>query len=101
MRPARFAPIFCRRIRRRRTEAAAADYASTATNALAVLDTMHGKQIGDPDQAAAALLKVVDSDNPPLHLLLGSDALRRARVKLDAVIEEMNAWEKLTLSTDY
>lgn len=84
-----------------RSEAAASDYAGTATNALAVLDTMHGKQIGDPDRAAAALLQIVDSDKPPLHLLLGSDALRRARVKLDTVIEEMNAWEKLTLSTDY
>jgi NAD(P)-dependent dehydrogenase (short-subunit alcohol dehydrogenase family) len=84
-----------------RSEAAAGDYASTATNALAVLDTMHGKQVGDPDLAAAAFLKLVDSDKPPLHLLLGSDALRRARAKLDTLIEEMNEWETLTLSTDY
>jgi hypothetical protein len=31
---------------------------------------------------------------PPLHLLLGTDPLRRARDKLDAVIEEMNRWEQ-------
>ncbi len=76
-----------------RSQAAAADYAGTATNALAILDTMHGKQIGDPDQAAAAFLELVDSDKPPVQLLLGSDALRRARTKLDAVIAEMNEWK--------
>jgi NAD(P)-dependent dehydrogenase (short-subunit alcohol dehydrogenase family) len=77
------------------------DYATTAASNVSRLDTMNGKQSGDPDRAAVALLKLVDSDHPPVHLLLGSDALRRAREKLDAVIEEMNEWETVTLSTDF
>ncbi len=59
------------------------------------------RQIGDPDKAAAAILELVDTPNPPLHLLLGSDALRRAREKLDVVIDEMDRWESVTRSTDY
>lgn len=65
------------------------------------LDAMAGRQIGDPDKAAAAILELVDAPNPPLHLLLGSDALRRAREKLDAVIDEIDRWETVTRSTDY
>jgi hypothetical protein len=36
-----------------------------------------------------------------VHLLLGSDALRRAREKLDNLIDEMDRWEPVTRSTDY
>ena len=46
-------------------------------------------------------MALVRSDNPPLHLLLGSDALRRMRTKLDQVVDEIDAWETTTLSTDY
>jgi hypothetical protein len=36
-----------------------------------------------------------------LHLLLGTDALRRARENLDEVIEEIDRWEETTRSTDF
>jgi hypothetical protein len=62
---------------------------------------MAGKQPGDPARAAQALLAVVDAEQPPLHLLLGSDALRRAREKLDVLIEEMDCWEEVTRGTDF
>ncbi|NLS27457.1 3-phenylpropionate-dihydrodiol/cinnamic acid-dihydrodiol dehydrogenase [Sphingomonas sp. S2M10] len=77
------------------------DYAQSVGTAVARLDAMAGRQIGDPDQAAAAILALVDVENPPLHLLLGSDALRRAREKLDAVIDEIDRWETITRSTDH
>jgi len=60
-----------------------------------------GRQIGDPERGAHSILTVVDSNTPPLHLLLGSDALRRARAKLDNVIDEMDQWEQVTRSTDF
>lgn len=77
------------------------DYAGTVGRGLAAFDAMDGKQLGDPDRAALAILAVADHETPPLHVLLGSDALRRARVKMDAVIEEMDRWEDLTLGTDF
>ncbi len=39
------------------------------------LQAMDGKQPGDPDKAAAAMIQVVESDTPPLRLALGADAV--------------------------
>ena len=61
---------------------------------------MSGKQVGDPKKAAAAMLTLIEAENPPMHLLLGSDALKLVREKLDFLKSEFDAWEKLTLSTD-
>ena len=85
----------------RKSEAEDAAYAASVGRSAAAFDTMAGKQLGDPDRAAQAILAAVRSDNPPLHLLLGSDALQRARTKLDALIEEMHRWEEVTRSTDF
>jgi NAD(P)-dependent dehydrogenase (short-subunit alcohol dehydrogenase family) len=85
-----------------RKSATASDaYANSVGRVLNRLDAMAGKQPGDPAGAAQALLAVVDAEQPPLHLLLGSDALRRAREKLDALIEEIDRWEQVTRGTDF
>jgi NAD(P)-dependent dehydrogenase (short-subunit alcohol dehydrogenase family) len=85
----------------RRTVEGSDDYAASAGKVLEALRKMDGKQIGDPVRGARSILELVDSDAPPVHLLLGSDALRRAREKLDVVIDEMDRWEPVTRSTDY
>ncbi|MGP9435821.1 oxidoreductase [Ewingella sp. AOP8-B2-18] len=59
-----------------------------------------GKQLGDPQKAARAMLTLIASDNPPAHLLLGSDALQLVRQKLASWSEEIDQWESLTCSTD-
>jgi short-subunit dehydrogenase len=59
-----------------------------------------GKQLGDPAKAAQAMLSVIDSDSPPAHLLLGSDALDLVRQKLADLTAEINRWETVTRSTD-
>jgi hypothetical protein len=59
-----------------------------------------GKQLGDPAKLAAAVLKLMESDNPPPQLLLGSDALKLVRDKLARMANEFDAWEELTVSTD-
>ncbi|CAN7231757.1 oxidoreductase [Paraburkholderia sp. SIMBA_054] len=59
-----------------------------------------GKQLGDPVKAARAMLSVIDSDNPPAHLLLGSDAVGLVREKLSAIGGEIDAWETVSRSTD-
>ena len=85
----------------RRSAGVADAYAETVGKAIAHLDEIAGKQIGDPARAATAILAAVDAVAPPLHLLLGSDALRRTREKMDAVIEEMDRWDDVTRSTDF
>lgn len=59
-----------------------------------------GKQLGDPNKAAKAMLQILESDAPPVHLLLGSDALTLVREKAAGLLEELARWERLTCSTD-
>ena len=59
-----------------------------------------GQQLGDPVKAARAMLAIIERQNPPTHLLLGSDALSLVREKLARLGEEIDRWEALTRSTD-
>ncbi|WP_445682766.1 oxidoreductase [Radicibacter daui] len=59
-----------------------------------------GKQLGDPRKAARAMLTAIAADKPPAHLLLGSDALGLVKSELTALVQEIGAWEAVTLSTD-
>jgi NAD(P)-dependent dehydrogenase (short-subunit alcohol dehydrogenase family) len=59
-----------------------------------------GRQLGDPVKAARAMLSVIENDEPPSHLLLGSDALGLVREKLSSLSAEFDAWEGVTRSTD-
>jgi NAD(P)-dependent dehydrogenase (short-subunit alcohol dehydrogenase family) len=61
----------------------------------------NGKQRGDPARAADAIIKVVESDAPPLHLLLGKASIDRMREKLDEFRRSIDDWEEVTLSADF
>jgi NAD(P)-dependent dehydrogenase (short-subunit alcohol dehydrogenase family) len=61
---------------------------------------LSGWQVGDPAKAAQAMLKVALSDNPPAHLLLGSDAVRLVEEKMKSLQAEFDAWNSVSLSTD-
>lgn len=76
-------------------------YAGSVGKAAAYLGSMDGKQPGDPARVAKAIVRLIEAPDPPVHLLLGSDALQRYRDKLDAVAEEVDRWEDLTCSTDF
>jgi NAD(P)-dependent dehydrogenase (short-subunit alcohol dehydrogenase family) len=84
-----------------RVESTIADYdkifAATRERRLA----MSGHQLGDPAQAGRALLTVVEAENPPTHLILGSDALRLVADARSAFDAETAAWSELSRSTDY
>ena len=56
--------------------------------------------IGDPEKAARAILTISEVENPPLRLLLGSDAYTLARAADEAKIASDEKWKELTLSTD-
>jgi NAD(P)-dependent dehydrogenase (short-subunit alcohol dehydrogenase family) len=85
----------------RKSAPAAEGYADTAGKMLDAFDRMAGRQLGDPVKAAAAILKLADSEKPPVQLLLGSDAWRRNQARLDASAAEMADWKDVTLGTDY
>jgi NAD(P)-dependent dehydrogenase (short-subunit alcohol dehydrogenase family) len=60
-----------------------------------------GNQLGNPAKAAEAVLSIVDADEPPAHLVLGSDALKLISAARTAVDEDIRTWETLSRSTDF
>jgi NAD(P)-dependent dehydrogenase (short-subunit alcohol dehydrogenase family) len=60
-----------------------------------------GKQQGDPERAAQVMLKVAEMENPPLRLLLGSDAVFLAKMVSGARAAEDEKNEALSVSTDF
>jgi hypothetical protein len=60
-----------------------------------------GRQMGDPAKAAKVLLDLVEAENPPVHLILGIDALRLVRDRAAAFLAELDTWEAVSLSTEY
>jgi DNA-binding transcriptional regulator YhcF (GntR family) len=61
----------------------------------------NGKQPGDPVKAAAAVLHIVNLAEPPLRLILGSDAFRAIEKNDVAKLESDRKWCDLSLSTDF
>jgi NAD(P)-dependent dehydrogenase (short-subunit alcohol dehydrogenase family) len=78
-----------------------ADYAETAGRRRKENDTVHGTQPGDPDRAAAALVEVVESGEAPYLLVLGDDASDAFRAALDALRDDVDAWDHVSRSTDF
>jgi hypothetical protein len=61
----------------------------------------HGQEDGDPDRAAQVILDVVDLDEPPLRLLLGSSVLARAADMIERQPAEDREWALLSERTDF
>ncbi len=76
-------------------------YADTAAARRAQITGYSGRQAGDPVRAADAIIKVVESDEPPHNLILGKNGLDRVRAKLAALMQSIDDWEEVTLSADY
>ncbi|MBD3933443.1 SDR family NAD(P)-dependent oxidoreductase [Streptomyces chumphonensis] len=58
-------------------------------------------QPGDPRKAGEALLKLVDADEPPLRLLLGTSAADLAPRLLRERLAEWERWDALARTTDH
>jgi NAD(P)-dependent dehydrogenase (short-subunit alcohol dehydrogenase family) len=84
-----------------RTERSIDDYDSVFKPIRRARAAKDGKQAGDPAKAAQVLLDIIANDNPPVHLLLGSDALSLVRDKLSGLQSEIDAWESVSKSTDF
>jgi hypothetical protein len=46
-------------------------------------------------------VKLAQADDPPAHLLLGSDAVKLVEDKLASLRAEFDKWKDVTLSTDF
>jgi hypothetical protein len=77
------------------------DYAATAGAWRNQVRAISGKQPGDPVRAAHAIVKAIESLNPPHHLLLGNDAYEGATAKLEELHKEFSAWEAVSRGADF
>ena len=60
-----------------------------------------GKQPGDPAKAAEAMIAAVESDDPPLRLLLGADAIGLLEQKRAAFSTELAQWRAIGEATAF
>lgn len=77
------------------------DYKNTVGKVRSLFSINSGQQPGNPDLAASVIFDIADFDQPPLRLLLGTDALTRALKKMDDNKLEFERMRALTVSTDY
>lgn len=70
------------------------DYAQSAHIARHALARMDGKQAGDPARAAQVILAAINSETPPLNLLLGEDAYSMAQARMAALSRDMADWSE-------
>jgi len=77
------------------------DYATTAGKNKGDIRGYSGNQPGDPVRAAKAMIQVVETENPPLRLLLGAAALKGARIKLEELKNDFDTWAAVTEGADF
>ena len=78
-----------------------ADYKDTANATQAWLRSVDGNQAGNPMKAAEAVIKVVESKNPPLRLLLGKDAVEISKEKLASLTKDFTEWESTSVDVNF
>ena len=76
------------------------DYSATAHANQNAIRGYSGNQPGDPERAAKAIVKAVESASPPLRLLLGVGALKGIRNKIAELQKDLDTWEETTVWAD-
>ena len=77
------------------------EYDNTSGKFIELLGKIDGKQPGDPDKAADAVIAIVNDENPPLYLYLGAYAYRTANKKISKIRKYLDDWEDIGLHTDF
>lgn len=78
-----------------------ADYDGLARDAERIMADHAGHEPGDPAKAALAILAIADAEAPPMHLLLGEDALKYAGYAAQGLAADIEAWKHLSLSIGF
>jgi NAD(P)-dependent dehydrogenase (short-subunit alcohol dehydrogenase family) len=84
-----------------KTASTIGDYAGTVGKFAAFLEKMEGHQPGDPAQAAAAIVKLSEMENPPLRVALGKYAMDKVERVLKARQREWEASKEFHFDTEY
>jgi NAD(P)-dependent dehydrogenase (short-subunit alcohol dehydrogenase family) len=77
------------------------DYDCTAGQVRQIAKAVTLNQPGDPDKLAQTMITLVESQNAPLRLPLGSDCVAAIEAKNTFVAAELQAWREVSVSTDF
>jgi len=77
------------------------DYDQTVGKFVEFLDKIDGKQPGDPDKAAEAIINITKLEKPPLYLYLGEFAYKSVNRKIKTMKKYLDDWEDIGLHTDF
>jgi NAD(P)-dependent dehydrogenase (short-subunit alcohol dehydrogenase family) len=78
-----------------------AEYDQTAGRMRTYFTEQDGKQRGDPQKAVEAIVKAVEAERPPLHLLLGASTVARVKGRVEALLKDVAEWEAVTVGADF
>lgn len=81
--------------------AISAPYEQTVGDRARMIRAGLSTEAGDPAKVARVVLEVAAMPEPPLRLLLGSDAFRYGTAAGRALAESDEAWRELSISTDH
>ena len=84
----------------RKSRLAIPDYESRRAALLAGVAERNGRQPGDPERLAQALITLARTPTPPLRFLAGEVANAVVEEKLAGMRGDFDAWRELSLSTD-
>jgi len=79
-------------------ESSIEDYAAKNAELRPFWISMNGKQGGDPEKLAAALIKIASEKEPPKRWLAGADAIDTAEQKVIEVQKQINSYRDLSSS---
>lgn len=85
----------------KRSDTRMAEYEDTRGKFQRLIETMDGRQPGEPAKAAAAIIAAVESERPPLRLVLGKYAIDKARRSRTAAGRELDTWAELGSATEF
>lgn len=83
------------------TPCAIPDYANTVGARLRSTQRADGRQSGDPARAAAAILAVTQTADPPRHLVLGRAGIEMVLQSSDRRRAQIDAWRQVGEGTDF
>jgi NAD(P)-dependent dehydrogenase (short-subunit alcohol dehydrogenase family) len=76
-------------------------YKDTVGKVRAFIGKLNGNQPGDPSKLARVIIRLAESEDPPLHLPIGKDAVAAFRTKTASMQKEIDEWEAISASTDH
>ena len=76
------------------------DYAQRAEETVSAWNGMDGKQSGDPEKLARALVRLAGLDEPPARFVAGTDAIQAIEAKANTLLAQIGSNRELSSSLD-